>query len=167
MRRRLELGARTIVTTALGETLGAILVHVAVVGAHAAAAYDPQPVGAGFDQMPVVADEDDRALVVVEGRTSASRASTSRWLVGSSRISRWPPAEVASANSSRAFSPPDRFSALVSALSRRSRTRPTWRGAAPRWPRHQVEHVLVGRLGGWQVVHLVLREIADLDLVEP
>ena len=41
--------------------------------------------------------------------TSASRASMSRWLVGSSRISSCGASRVASASSSRAFSPPDRL----------------------------------------------------------
>ena len=44
----------------------AVLVHVAVVGAHGAAAHDPQAVGAGVHQVAVVADQDHRALVVVE-----------------------------------------------------------------------------------------------------
>ncbi len=59
--------------------------------------------------------------------TSASRASTSRWLVGSSRISRCGASRVISANASRAFSPPDSFATWVVALLPEKPKRPSWR----------------------------------------
>ncbi len=43
----------------------------------------------------------------VSASTSASRLSMSRWLVGSSRISRCGASMVASSSDSRAFCPPD------------------------------------------------------------
>ena len=58
--------------------------------------------------------------------TSASRASMSRWLVGSSRISSCGASRVASASSSRAFSPPDRFATGVSARSASRPKRASW-----------------------------------------
>ena len=43
-----------------------VIVHVAIEGLHRAVADDPQPVRAGLDEKAVVADEDHRALVIVD-----------------------------------------------------------------------------------------------------
>ena len=77
---------------------------------------------------------------------SASRLSTSRWLVGSSRISRCGAWKVASVNSSRAFSPPESFRPRVSAFSWPKPVAAS-AGALLRLGlvRHQLGDVLVGR----------------------
>ena len=51
---------------ALRQQLGAIGLHVALVGLHGAALDEPQPVRRRVDQMPVVADQDHRALILAE-----------------------------------------------------------------------------------------------------
>ena len=155
---RARVPART-----LAQQLGAVARPCRRRRAHGAAAHQPQPVGRRLDQVPVVADQDDGALVVGERARPAPRGCRRRdgWSArrGSAGAGAW---KVASANSSRAFSPPERFSALVSALSmpKPERAEP---GAALRLRRlrHQGEHVLIGRAGRRQVVHLVLGEIAD------
>ena len=55
---------RSLVRAPLFEQQRAVAFHVAVVGFHGAAAHHPQPVGARLDQMPVVADENDGAVVI-------------------------------------------------------------------------------------------------------
>ena len=66
-----------------------------------------QPVGGQLDHVAVVADQDDRAFIAVQRLDQRLAASTSRWLVGSSRISRCGASRVISASASRARSPPD------------------------------------------------------------
>lgn len=66
--------------------------------------------------MAVVADDQHRASKPFSACTSASRASTSRWLVGSPRISRCAPRARISASASRARSPPDSLPTSVVAL---------------------------------------------------
>ena len=51
---------------ALREKLRPVAVEVAVIRRDRAVTDDPKPFGAGLDEMPVVADEDDGAVVVVE-----------------------------------------------------------------------------------------------------
>ena len=95
--------------------------------------------------------------------TSASRLSMSRWLVGSSRISRCGASKVARPSSSRAFSPPERFADRRVALPvRRSRLAPSAaRTFASGCVGHQRAHVIVGGCrSGFELVELVLGEIA-------
>ena len=162
----LGLARRGIGPAALGEALGAVAVHVAVVGAHGAVAHDPQPVGAGLDQVAVVADQDHRALVVVE-RAHQRLARIDVEMVGGlvedeqmravERRQREQQAGLLAARQVLRLGV-----GLADAEAERAEP-----GAALRLGGlgHQVEHVLVGRLAGGQVVHLVLGEIADHDLV--
>ena len=98
----------------------------------------------------------------VSASTSASRDSISRWLVGSSRISRCGASMVASSSDSRAFCPPDRRAddgiGLIGHQAEAGQPR-----AQPGLllGRAQALDVLQRRLVDVQLIHLMLGEIAD------
>ena len=157
---RLRLGARRIgVGAALGQALGAVLVHVAVVGAHGAAAHDPQAVGAGVHQVAVVADQDHRALVVVERahqRLARIDVEVVGRLVEDQQVR---PVEGRQREQQARLLAAREVLRLGVGLADAEAERAEL-GAPLRLGGvgHQVEHVLVGRLAGGQVVHLVLGE---------
>ena len=49
---------------AFRQELGAIALHVAVINRHGATLHDPQPVRGCLHEMPVMTDQDDRALIL-------------------------------------------------------------------------------------------------------
>jgi hypothetical protein len=89
-------------------------------------------------------DQDDGAFVVVQRLDQRARLSISRWLVGSSRISRFGAWKAARPISRRAFSPPER--SLAASPSSRSQGPSVRRGRVPCLPvhRHQPAHMLDG-----------------------
>ena len=120
-----------------------------------------QPVSRELDHVAVVADDNHRAVIAVQRLDQCLAASTSRWLVGSSRISRCGASRVISASASRR------------ALRRRA-CRPAWSPCRPRnqpaelganrggrRAGHRAGHMFERRLVAVQFLDLILGEIAD------
>ena len=98
--------------------------------------------------------------------TSAARLSMSRWLVGSSRTTRWGPSSVASPSNSRAFSPPESCAAEVSAIAAGKPIAPAVRphlglGRV----RQQSPDVVIGAGARIEFIELMLGEVGDFDAV--
>ena len=145
--------------------LRAIAVHVAIEGLHRAVPDKPQLVRTGFNDVTVMGDQDNRPLVIIE-RADQGFARVHIKMVG--RLvedQQMRAVKRGQANSRRTFSPPELLGLRIRlADAEAERAEP---GAALRLRRvrHQIEHVLVRRSAGRQVVHLVLGEIAEDDLV--
>ncbi len=142
----------------------AVAVEIAVVGFHRALRDDPKPVGRRLDEVAVVADQDDGAFILgerVDQRLAAVDIEVVGRLVENEQVRR---VEGVMASSRRAFSPPERCSHLVSALS--------WlKPKAPRRARalgfggvrHQAHECFIWRRQRIELVELMLGEVADID----
>ena len=127
-----------------------------------------KPVGGRLDQMPVVADQDDRAVVFhqcVDQRFAAIDVEMVGRLVEDQDVR---------AMEGRQCQQQPRFLTARKLAARRIRLGGAETERAELGPplrfrrlRHQLHHVIVGRRIRLQVVELMLREIADVDFLRP
>ena len=169
VRRRLAGAAIAIAVTAIAavENIAAVIVEIAVIGRDRATGDQPQPVDGRFDQMAVMADEDDRAGELGQ-RPDQRLAAVDVEMVG--RL-----VEDHQVGAAEGGEPEEQAGLLAAGKVGRlgvhlgaHESERAGAGAHLRFGclRHQIADVVVGRPLRLQLVELVLGEIGDVQPVQ-